>query len=799
MAKKKPSRQSTTQNDPNATSRSGGGQQDPGRPDTTSPILQQQLAISQESAIANRFDLLQYNPDELFTKKGVRVLEKMATTDDTISMGLCSLKMMALSSGYEIKAASDDPMDERIADEVAENFDNLKGSLRATLFSIMGHLDIGASFHEKVWEQWPANTEYAGNIRLSKLNSLNPRWFNPTVNDFNEITGFVMVSPPAYGRKLPARKFLIYSGQKRYENVWGMARTRSLYDWWYIKGLAKAAIAVLLKKYGKETPIGFVPNTMSPSDKASFLNALQNLATTAAATMPEGTKIEWAKFDPNSIDSCLKVIEKADQQMTKVLMGQVSSSGTSSQQSGASGGAGNKAGGSSKGGSQERTLEMYLQFICADIAENPFAEIIKEIVDFNYAGVTKYPKFQFKPLSEEDQKAAVETFIKACQCTTGGTPDVVKPDGSTKPGKPGTGLVTPTPDDEEYIRSVLGFPSANGKATLRPNKNKLKPTPRVLPAMPEIDPRDLPVGGFRAPTPSAPGMAANYAEDMPAPHRELTKYEKGVNFAESWRIIDTEGEDLIAPPAAILLRKAIEKLKIDAKKAVGNSAAIRKLTMPYRKELADLLSEGLKDVAKQAMRQAKQELRAKGKAVALSEAHNLGGMSPDEVLQLIQDKSFTMAGKISDEMLNDVKQTMYAGVKSGKSYKDIVYDIEDKLGKYIDLTQADGDLSGHRLMNVVRTNVASAYNDSRKSMFEDADLDGFTVAYQFSAVLDGDTTGWCAAMDGKIFKVTNPIWDKWTPPTWYQCRSVLVPITKVDDWDGVESDEPNEEPPDGFN
>lgn len=780
---------------------------DPGIEDDRAPLLKQELAISQESAIASRFELLQYNPDDLFTRKGVRTLEKMATTDDTIAMCLTSLKMMALSAGYRIDAASEDPLDERIADEVAENFENMVGSLREKLFSIMGALDLGVSFHEKVWDKWPEGSEFAGHIRLTTLKSKNPRWFNAAQDDFGNIIGFVMISAPAYGRKIPTRKMLVYSGQKRYENVWGTARARALYDWWYLKGLAKASLAVLLQKYGKDTPIGFVPPNMSPADKASFLNALANLARNAAATMPEGVKIDFMKSDINSVKGCLEVIEKADQQMTKVILGQVSSSGTSSQQSGGKG-SGNQQGGSSKGGAQEQTLDMYLDYICGDLSENPFAELIKEIVDFNYDGVTRYPKFVFKARSEEDRSAAVKIFIEACNARIGGTPDVVLPSGETEPGEPGVGLVNPTPEDEEWIRSVLGAPTASSKNSLRPGRPNARAKERVLPELPPVDPRQLPLGGYRPPTPSAPGLPANYAEpaEMPKPRRELSKFERGVDFAETWKIMDAEGEKAIASAAAAVLKRAVDKLKVSAKKAIGDSSRIRKLEMPLRAELARVVAEGLKGVARRAMRQAGLELARKGRPVPvpkvaqkLAEAYDLGGMAPEDVLELIHNRSFTMAGKISDEALNDIKNRMYAGVKSGKSYKEIVYEMEDSLAKYVDLSAADGDLAGHRLMSAVRTGVSSAYSQARDAIFEDAELDGFVLAYQFSAVLDGDTTSWCGHMDGRIFKVTNPIWGRWTPPTYYQCRSLKIPITKVDDWDGEESPEPTDDPPEGFN
>ncbi len=779
--------------------------------------MRQEIAVSQETAIASRYELYQYNPDELFTRRGVRVLEKMATTDDMIQLGLSSLKMMMLSAGYQLDAASKDPIDEQIADEVAANLENMEGSLRAKLFSLMGCLDLGASHMEKVWDFWPEDngTPYAGHVRLVTLKSKNPQWFNPSVDDFNNITGYVMISPPAYGRKLPARKFLVYAPQKRYENVWGTARIRALYDWWYLKGIAKAAIAVLLQKYGKETPIGFVPPTMSASDKQSFMNALTSLAKVAAATMPEGTHIEWMKFDPTSVTSCLAVVEKADQQIIKVLLGQVSSTGTSSKQAHAGGGgggsAGSNSGGSAKGGSQEQTLNMYIKYMQADVAENPFADLIKEIVDYNYKGVTKYPRFVFKPLSEEDMSQKVQLFIAAATAQIGGAPGVPAgdPDPETgepttpgTPATPGRGLVNPTPDDEEWIREVLGAPSINGKNALRPNRQGKRPVVRIIRPAPPVDPAAFPIAGYRPPTPSAPGMPANYAEKT---SRELTPFEKSVNFAESWRIMVTDGDEDISRDAAAVLKRAVDKTKVSAKDAMGNARAIRNLKLPYRAELAKVLRDGLQHVAQSAIKQAKKEIRvkiakAKEEGIKLAEVHNFDGMTPDDVLNLIENQSFTMAGQISDQCLNSIKQIMYAGVKSGESYKDIVYDMENELGKYVDLNAADTDLSGPRLMNAVRTNVSAAYNDARKAVFEDPALGGFVRAYQFSAIMDGDTTPWCAAMDGKIFRVSNRIWDEWAPPTFFQCRSMLIPITKVDkEWDGEESTPPKIEPPDGFN
>jgi hypothetical protein len=150
------------------------------------------------------------------------------------------------------------------------------------------------------------------------------------------------------------------------------------------------------------------------------------LATNAAVMMPVGVKIQFAKLDFNTVNGLLAIIEKADQQMTKILLGQVMSSGTSSGQTHKGGGqsGGGSGGGSGRGGSQlqEQTLNMYLEYIGADIAENPFAELIKEIVDANYEGVTRYPTFKFKPLSDDDQTPKVALWIQAAAVMVGGAP-----------------------------------------------------------------------------------------------------------------------------------------------------------------------------------------------------------------------------------------------------------------------------------------------------------------------------------------------------------------------------------------
>lgn len=745
--------------------------------DVQIPIIGQEFGVSQESYYT-RFELNQYTPDELVSKKGFKIFEKMYT-DDQIHMAITAIKIMLLSAGFEIREASQDPQDLAIADFIADCFLKMETPLDDGLFNILGGLEMGWSINEKVLDFYEYGP-WKGLVRLKALKSKNPRWFNPSVDDFNNITGVVSISPPIFGRKMPANKFLIYSFMKRYENVFGFSRLRSLYDWWWVKQVTRRALGVYLEKYGHPTPVGKYPIAMQKPHRDNFLAALQKMKVASAITIPDGTTIDYLEASKKGAESYLQTIEKCDQQIVKVIMGQTLSSGTSMNQAAGKGGSMGGHGGAGSN-AQMDVLGMYLSFVGKHLANGPMALLIKELVDYNWMGVTNYPTFHFKPIAEEDLSSTVTTFISAAT----------------------SGVVQLNPEDEERIREILQFPSKSSKSALRPSRYVNNVTLRPIQGL-AINPLQMPWGGYRPATPSGENMPANYSESsrkieekrdpMPKPWRKLTRYEVKHNFAETWNITDTLGEDALSEQVARILRKAVEKLKVEAKKAVGDSGAIRKLSLPYRSELSQTLREGLHSVARRAIKQAQSEVEGHKKFA------DLDVLEPKEVLTFIKDKSFTMAGDISDEVLKKAKQAMYNGVKSGASYKDMVYAIEDAISPYIDLSQADKDLAEHRLETIIRTNVMEAYNEARKATFLEEELGGFVRAFQFSAILDDRTTDWCNALDGKIFKTSNPIWDKITPPTFYNCRSILIPITKVDDWDGEESETPgpDEMPPEDF-
>ena len=125
----------------------------------TKPYLDVEFAID-ESAIYKRLKLVPYTPDELMRRKGIKIFEEMMR-DEEIASSIEALKIMRLSSGWEIVPASNDEKDIYIADFVRWNLENVEGSFEADLFEIMGALEFGISISELIWEKIEKG-KYAG-------------------------------------------------------------------------------------------------------------------------------------------------------------------------------------------------------------------------------------------------------------------------------------------------------------------------------------------------------------------------------------------------------------------------------------------------------------------------------------------------------------------------------------------------------------------------------------------------------------------------------------------------------------
>lgn len=81
-----------------------------------------------------------------------------------------------------------------------------------------------------------------------------------------------------------------------------------------------------------------------------------------------------------------------------------------------------------------------------------------------------------------------------------------------------------------------------------------------------------------------------------------------------------------------------------------------------------------------------------------------------------------------------------------------------------------------RVKTIVRTETTGYYNDIRRKVY-DASQD--VTHYLFLAIRDHATTKWCRSRTGLVYEKGDSILDAEQPPIHWNCRSELLPLTKL--------------------
>jgi SPP1 gp7 family putative phage head morphogenesis protein len=484
-------------------------------------------------------------------------------------------------------------------------------------------------------------------------------------------------------------------------------------------------------------------------------------------TIPKEVELQMVEASGRSADIHEKALTWINGQIRKKIMGQTLTSD-----------AGEK-GARSLGQVHFDILQSYIEHLGKDVADKAVnQQIIQRLVDYNHPDVEDYPIFKFKPMVEDDITEKIKVYY----------------DGIDRQ------VVKPIPEDEERIREFTGFPP-----------RKVEETPAAAVADPTI-PGDTGVTTKNIEV-YAEADIKKYQEKIftGVSRRKFTVYEESVDFAEIKSTTQSTQDKYIVKAGGIIksgiddMIRAIQRNKIVENK---NYDAIKSLSF-YADAVGALkgtFTDMLRETYENAMRQAKQEIinkkrRARRYSDVLKFQYDidLRKINPTEALAFFDSKAFDMAGIERDNITKKVKVILYNSIKSGASLRDTINQIQTDTQEYYDAGQTDEDaLKGYRLENVIRTNITEAMNEGRKAYFEDPALDGYVQAYQYSAILDNRVRPNHACMDGRIYSVTSPVWDRHTPPNGYNCRCLLIPVTQDEEYEESPMPPKSCDPDEGF-
>lgn len=692
-------------------------------------------------------DFSRYNPDSLLSFKGSGVYDKMLT-DDQVKAVLQFKQHAVISRDYyfdvpkDPETGAEDKGQREIADFLRYSIGHMRGSFVDNLLEILSALKYGFALLEKIY----AVIEYEGrsywglkDMKLRPFDSFNGGFITDQHGNLVKIIQNISLEEV----EIPLSKAIHFVHQPDVDRHYGESDLRTAYRAWWSKDITIKFWNIFLERHAAGFVHAYVDpekGSISDTQKRSLQNFVENLTASSGIVTPAAVGIDIK--NPQSTDTYEKAIASHDKAIAKSLL-VPNLLGLSEQ---------GQTGSYSQSQTQLESFFWVLDAIAARVEEVLNEQCFRDLALWNF-GESEFPRFTFEPISDEKKEQIAKTWAELISKSA----------------------VTKSDSDEKWLRDLIGAPE--------------KEEPEE-----EESPEDL----LPVEQPSIDDWLADNGVD-------LSKFEerawlKRVNFERIERTFDQKDEALLKSLLPVMgrVRESIRQqvIKIGGERSWGNInpkelevvAIPKNLLIQTRK----ILKVHLNEAADEGYSQAKKELPKKF-------FRRVGpGMDKTQLERFLASRSMKITGVIEQAVLDAVQRVLENALKYDKSTKDTLLAIEENtdLLKVLPTVDSAGRAINvpARLENIARTNISDAVNQARLSLFADPELKGFVQAYEYSAILDSRTTEICEHLHGKILRD----FASYLPPNHYQCRSILVPVTEVDDWDGKESPKPRVEPQKGF-
>lgn len=788
-----------------------------------------------------------YNQDSLIGRKGYAIYSQMLQ-DEQVKAVVQFRRDAILSPGWELRYS---PGSALSAEEQARRIEiitailaRMRGAFSDALTAICLGQAYGFSMTEKVYDQFemPDGTAVAG------LNCLLPRpvdTFYFTVDAWGVLQK-VEQRINARTIEVDISKFIHYVHNPQEDRFYGESDLRAAHRAWYAKGeTLKLYLQYLARFAGGFAALSQDADcALSPTspDYLKLQSMLSNFRSTMGVILPKGVKLEL--HSPATTSEYRDAMVLFDMQVAKALLVPnllgVSHTGETGSYA-----------------QSQTQLEAFFWTLQADtlrledcLTEQLIADLCRRNWDDG-----EVPQFKFKPLSQETTKWVIDKWaaLLGAGAVTGTTKDETRLrdllDFPVREDDDKDEVIDARISVEEgrFVTEVCDkvsagtLPAEGAKALLRASTalsaesiDAIVDSIEVVEQREELDDDSKPAPGVSSGLPNSSGEPPE-SNDQPPGAGASTKGKKAA-FSLALARVDFS---VLAQRAAVVSESTVPLI------ARGMARAVRRLLSDERlgelldqdvQDIGELRIDGgdigkikatLKDTLARAWRVGQDAARrevmkaAENKAEMTTTFAALKDNVRDVAASYFEANGFRMAANLTDGMRSIIQQELLQGVKSGARPPEVVASIYDRLIRKgfttleaiqleeprENILQLAADLLADALdvsnvpayiNTLVRTNTFEALNEARFAEFTDPALEGFVTGLEYSAIMDERVTDICAYMDGRMYLSTSPVWEQYRPPNHYNCRSILIPITSADGWDGTESTEPVLEPQEGF-
>lgn len=685
----------------------------------------------------------QYNPSLLITRKGYQIIDKMRN-DDQVKACMSFKKHAIFSTGFDIESPDGEDQDWEPKIFLERVFDQMEGSLYESLLQILTGLEYGFSVSEKIVES--KDIGFGNQVVLTAIKTRKPHSFEFLADEFGNLKTlkqYQLSGGWAFsgaGVELPIDKFVIFVNNMEWGNFYGKGDLESAYRSWWIKDNSYKWYSMLLERRGIPPIFAlYDPNQFQAGLIDNLKEVMESIQAATTGVIPRATPEGLEFWAPQLAREASDVFQKAIDMFNMDISRSVLMPGllgfTPDQQQG------------SYARSQVHfdVFMMVVDFIRRRIEDNiMFEQVCKPLLDLNYPNLVEYPKFRFKPLTEDIRLDIMDRWIVAVE----------------------KGVVTQSVEDEEHIRTVLNFPE---KTQAEP----IIPPVQTPPGNPSIPGQSISTPPSEIPPQTPPPLKAELELSMSRPPN---KFEKRVDFAR----IENRLRQLEDNTKTELIT-----LLIEARDAMVGFVERNWKDLP--KMLDDLRLKGWSDVQsvigeflKQAYDIGAQEMNAEVGHLQMAKKGPM--FTPVDALRFLRSKATYVSGVLKDSLIKEIKTTLYNAIKVGEIPTETQGKIKQLFDPYIgneDVLKPDKDgvmrvTEPYRIETILRTNATDALNQGR--LVEARQVEKFLQGMEYSAILDDRTTQICIDLDGKIFHMDDPNLQRLTPPNHFNALPAGTPI-----------------------
>lgn len=708
------------------------------------------------SKIYSDRDFPRYNPDEMLINKGRQIYKRMMQ-DDQVKPVMLFKQMAVISRNFTFKI--DDKVENTSKQEEMVDFfnavvANVKGSWSDKLLEILSAMRYGYSITEKIYEPFEYNSKSYWGIKDLKLRPFETFDGGLITDKHGNLIEIKQNTYDGEEITLPLTKVVHFVHSPDVDRHYGESDLKAAYRPYWGKDIAIKFYNIHLERHAH----GFIHATidsakggaLTPGDITNLKNVLGNLSANTSLYTPASVKLD--AIQPLKTDAYNLAIAVYDKAISKSLL-VPNLLGLSEQ---------GEVGSYSQSETQLEAFFWILDYIATRLEEALNEQVFRELALWNF-GVIDFPKYQFEPISDSKKLALAKLWL-----------DLVKGNAVTK-----------SDTDETYLRQMLNFPEKEEEEDIDNPEDTL---PVDNPD--EIERDDWLQDNF----------TAEEVEHFLKAFQDNT-WMKRVNFVKIEKMLDKTDKQFMTELALVLgqVKQAMEKkiIAIGGEKSWSfvNPKQIEKdlfIPKPLITKLRQTIRGNLNNVLEEGYSLARRELPVK------KFARVKPGITKDKATKYLSSKAMRITSKLETDIVDAFRNVLENAIKFDKSLTDVIKSIESdsKLVESLPNIDSAGRAVNipHRIETIVRTNTSDALNQARQSLFNDPELKGFVMAYEYSAILDDRTTDICESLDGKILRDFG----EYVPPNHFNCRSVLIPVTEVDDWDGKESSEPTKKPQKGF-